>query len=85
MEFKQPDQDILKNILKTQTILYKHFKGDIYALLCVSTCTETNKLLVTYKHIKSGNLWTRPIDDFVSYTTGEDGNRMPKFEEIGYV
>ena len=43
---------------------YKHFKGNVYKIICVSMNSEKQQKLVTYKDTKNNKLWTRPLDMF---------------------
>ncbi len=64
---------------------YRHFKGHIIKVICIATNTETNELEVIYEHIKTKQIWARPLDMFVSKV---DKNKYPevtqeyRFEEI---
>jgi len=44
---------------------YRHFKGNVYEIICVSFNTEgDNEALVTYKEIHGNQKWTRPLSMF---------------------
>ena len=45
---------------------YRHFKGSLMEIIAIARHSETNELLVIYKHIDSNDIWARPIDLFLS-------------------
>lgn len=48
--------------------LYRHYKGGIYAVICIASHTETEEDLVVYKDVHSGKVWARPVamwDEFI--------------------
>lgn len=66
--------------------VYRHFKGNLYEVLCVGKDSETLEDLVVYKHIDDGKIWVRKMDMFLSKT---DKNKYPnatqeyRFELVG--
>jgi len=47
---------------------YRHFKGNLYEIVCVSFNTEgDNEALVTYKEVNGNQIWTRPLSMFNEY------------------
>lgn len=65
---------------------YKHFKGNLYKVLCIATDSETNEEVVVYEALYGKHLiWTRPYDMFNSLV---DRKKYPnikqkyRFEEI---
>jgi len=42
---------------------YRHFKGGLYTVLFIGTHTESEEVLVVYRHV-SGNVYCRPIDSW---------------------
>ena len=65
---------------------YRHFKGTVYYVHCISQHTETNELLVNYQKAEDiygltelvGIVWTRPLQNFCS-DVEVDGNLVPRF------
>lgn len=45
---------------------YKHFKGNIYQILCVGKNSETLQDVVVYKNTDSGDIWVRDYEMFIS-------------------
>jgi len=46
---------------------YRHFKGNIYEVLCLATDCENLSKLVVYKALYGENkIWVRSYDDFIS-------------------
>lgn len=43
---------------------YKHFKGNIYEVVCIAKDTETLKDMVVYKD--ENHIWVRPYEMFIS-------------------
>ena len=47
--------------------LYRHFKGNIYKVICVAMHTETSEDMVIYQDTKNEyKIYARPIDMFLS-------------------
>nr|DAZ52218.1 MAG TPA: Protein of unknown function (DUF1653) [Caudoviricetes sp.] len=64
---------------------YRHFKGGLYKVICIAIHTETNETLVVYKNIKSGVVFTRNIQMFLSKVDKEkypDCTQKYRFELI---
>lgn len=47
---------------------YRHFKGIIVEIVCIAKNSETLEDMVVYKHIKTNELWVRPLKMFVDQT-----------------
>ncbi len=45
---------------------YRHFKGNIYIVLCICKDSETLEDLVIYKDINSDKIWARKYSMFIS-------------------
>ena len=39
---------------------YKHFKGNIYKIIALAKCSETEEELVVYQSVKTQDIWVRP-------------------------
>lgn len=64
--------------------LYKHYKGNIYEVMCVAKHSETLEDMVVYKatYQKEGeNLWVRPLKMFFE-TVVVEGIEKKRFEKI---
>lgn len=57
----------------------KHFKGNFYEVLGITTHTETREELVVYrnKFKDRDKLWVRPLDMFLSYIEEKDEEKYP--------
>lgn len=57
----------------------RHFKGDFYEVLAITTHTETREELVVYrnKFKDKDKIWTRPLDMFLSYIEEKDEDKYP--------
>ena len=53
---------------------YKHFKGHICKVLNIAKDSEDLKEVVVYEHIDSGDVWVRPLSEFISDV---DKNKYP--------
>lgn len=40
--------------------LYKHYKGNIYKIIALGKCSETQESLVVYQSTSDGQVWIRP-------------------------
>lgn len=49
-------------------MLYKHFKGGIYRLICQGFHSETKEPLVVYENVDTREVWVRPRDSFFGLT-----------------
>ncbi|MBO5313508.1 MAG: DUF1653 domain-containing protein [Clostridia bacterium] len=66
--------------------LYRHFKGNIYRVLCVATHTEDSSALVIYEDTRElGRIWARPLEMFNSLVDKEkypQASQKYRFEKI---
>ena len=46
--------------------IYKHFKGNVYQVICIAKDSETLDELVIYKDTNSDKIWARNMDMFLS-------------------
>lgn len=60
--------------------IYRHYKGNLYELLCIANHSETLEKMVVYKALYGeGEVWVRPLsmwDEIVEV----DGKKVPRFE-----
>ena len=65
--------------------IYKHYKGNLYELLCVANHSETLEKMLVYKALYGeGEVWVRPLsmwDEVVEV----NGKKVPRFEYVGGV
>jgi hypothetical protein len=65
--------------------VYRHFKGMLVKVICLAKHSETEEILVIYKHLETGEIWARPIDMFTSLVDREkypDIKQKYRFEEV---
>lgn len=63
--------------------IYRHFKCGEYEVLGVGrNSLDYSKELVFYRSVDSGDLWARPLSDFLA-TVERDGYSGPRFVYIG--
>ncbi len=55
--------------------IYRHYKGGLYTVVCMSIKEDTLELLVTYHSNKKRTIWTRTVANFC-----EDVNGRPRFQ-----
>ena len=60
---------------------YKHFKGNLYEVICVAKHSETEEPLVVYKCEKDGSIWVRPLAMFVEKVE-HNGQRVDRFSYL---
>lgn len=59
--------------------LYRHFKGNIYKVICVAMHTETSEDMVIYQDTNNNHkIYARPIDMFLSEV---DKEKYPNVEQ----
>ena len=46
------------------TGVYRHYKGNEYAVIGVAKQSETQEKLVIYRALDSGKMWARPLEMF---------------------
>lgn len=51
-------------MLSTSSI-YRHFKGGYYIVHSVATSEATGEAIVVYQSLQDGNVWTRPLSEFI--------------------
>ena len=42
--------------------LYKHYKGNVYKILCFAQHSETNQKLIIYQNVEHKDIWARPYE-----------------------
>ena len=61
---------------------YRHFKGNCYEVLALAKHCETLEPLVVYRALYgAGDVWVRPLAEFLDTVT-RDGVTRQRFEEI---
>lgn len=62
--------------------IYKHYKGNMYEVLCVANHSETLEKMVVYKALYGdGEVWVRPIGMW-DETVEVDGKLQKRFTLI---
>lgn len=63
--------------------LYRHYKGNLYRLLCVARHSETLEDMVVYQDVRCPEkIWARPLAMWEE-TVEAGGRTLPRFEYIG--
>lgn len=60
---------------------YRHFKGNMYEVICVARHSETEEPMAVYKSEKDGSIWVRPLEMFIE-PIEKDGLKQPRFTFI---
>ncbi len=58
--------------------VYRHFKGHIVEVLNIGKDASTLEELVIYKHLKTNEVWVRPLKEFESEV---DHNKYPDVKQ----
>lgn len=62
--------------------LYRHYKGNLYRVICLGVHSETLEHLVIYERADSpGHVWARPLSMW-SEEVLVDGRRVPRFQKV---
>jgi hypothetical protein len=67
--------------LKVKPGKYVHYKGGEYEVVGVGRDESTLEELVIYKALASGDLWVRPLANFLELVEVE-GQHLPRFAPI---
>jgi hypothetical protein len=66
--------------------VYRHFKGHKVLVLCIAKDTEyPDHLQVIYRHVETGDIWSRPYDMFASEVDHEkypEVTQKYRFEKV---
>lgn len=60
--------------------VFRHFKGNMYEVVAIARDCEDLKEIVVYRNIDKGDVWTRPLDNFLETVT-RDGKTFYRFEK----
>lgn len=58
--------------------VYRHFKNNYYLVLFLATDALTNVEVVVYQQLKTGRIFTRPLENFMSLV---DREKYPNVEQ----
>lgn len=62
--------------------IYRHFKGNLYRLICIARHTETMEEMVVYQDVRQPEkCWARPACMWEE-TVEADGKTVPRFQYI---
>ena len=67
--------------------MYRHFKGGKYKIIALAKDCENLRDIVVYqllystKDFEIGQIWTRPLEDFIGFKE-VNGKRVKRFELI---
>ena len=72
-------QELIYCMQYSGVVTCKHFKGNFYEVLGITTHTETREELIIYrnKFKDRDKLWVRPLDMFLSYIEEKDEEKYP--------
>jgi hypothetical protein len=65
--------------------IYRHYKGDLYVIICRSIKEDTLEQLVTYRSNAKSTYWTRTVENFtetVSYAADNPSGPCPRFRRV---
>jgi hypothetical protein len=61
----QAQQDLARRRdLPVEDGVYRHYKGGLYTVRAVSIKEDTGEIMVTYTSNRTGQRWTRTLDDW---------------------
>jgi hypothetical protein len=67
--------------------IYRHFKGNFYAVICLVDHSESGETLVLYQSLSSGHRWARPLAMWQEMVETEPHHFGPRFtllpEDLG--
>lgn len=62
--------------------LYRHYKGNMYRVVCLAKHSETLEDLVVYCSVEDeSKVWCRPLTMFME-TIEKDGKKIERFEKV---
>jgi hypothetical protein len=64
-ELKDRAQVVAQGIEIETGQIFRHFKGGLYVIVCVSIKEDTLDTLITYRSNKKGTIWTRTAANFL--------------------
>ena len=59
--------------------IYRHFKGGLYAVVCLVDHSESGETLVLYQSLASGHRWARPLTMWNEMVETEPHHFGPRF------
>lgn len=57
---------------------WRHYKGGIYTIVTLSVMEDSLEVLVTYRSVRKGHLWTRTLANFMEQVPYFDFFGQPK-------
>jgi hypothetical protein len=64
-ELKDRAQVVAQGIEIEAGQVFRHYKGGLYVIVCVSIKEDTLDTLITYRSNKKGTIWTRTAANFL--------------------
>jgi hypothetical protein len=62
---------------------YRHYKGGLYEVVCLSIQEDTLVPLVTYRSLERGYFWTRTLENWNATVRDlETGKGVPRFTPV---
>jgi hypothetical protein len=62
-------------------MLFKHYKGNIYEVICEAHLESNEQKMVVYRRNNSNETWVRPYEEFYGKIEMK-GKQIPRFVEI---
>jgi hypothetical protein len=66
-ELKDRAQVVAQGIEIETGQIFRHYKGGLYVIVCISIKEDTMDTLITYRSNKKGTIWTRTAANFLEY------------------
>jgi hypothetical protein len=64
-ELKDRAQVVAQGIEIETGQIFRHYKGGLYVIICISIKEDTLDTLITYRSNKKGTIWTRTASNFL--------------------
>lgn len=62
--------------------VWQHYKGGLYDVVAIAVHESELAPYVVYRSQEKGYIWLRPVVDWLSQTTLDDGRQVPRFTKV---